>query len=107
MSPDDKALIPLGIPAAVKQQKIMMHFSAPVRLADHTFPVAPGYKLKPSIYVGVLIKENEPGRESAVGYSGPTAFRVRNCKYSSVTAFRHMKAWLSHTANLPRRSNTI
>ena len=91
MSPDDKALIPLGIPAAVKQQKIMMHFEAPVRLADHSFPVAPGNKIKPSVYAGVSIKENAPGRDSAVGYNGHTAFKVRNCKYSSVTAFRHMK----------------
>ena len=69
----------------------MMHFEAPVRLADHSFPVAPGNKIKPSVYAGVSIKENAPGRDSAVGYNGHTAFKVRNCKYSSVTAFRHMK----------------
>ena len=50
-----------------------------------------GYKLKPSIYAGAEVKNNMPGRGEAVGYSCPTAFRIRNYKYSSVTAFTHMK----------------
>ena len=33
MSSDDKALVPLGIPAAVKQQKILMCMENPVKLA--------------------------------------------------------------------------
>ena len=69
----------------------MMHLEAPVRLADHNFPVAKGYKLKPSIYAGVSVKCNMPGRAQAIGYSGPTGFRIRNCKYSGVTAFTHMQ----------------
>ena len=63
---DDKALIPLGIPAANKQTPILMSMEYPVTLPDHTFVVASKHKLIPSIFASREIKE------SGLTYSGPT-----------------------------------
>ena len=47
---DDKAHIPLGIPAANKQSPILMAMEYPVILLDQTFVVLTKHKLLPSVY---------------------------------------------------------
>lgn len=78
---DDKAKVPLGIPAAMKQSPIIMGFTYfdRVKLDEHDFPVAPGYKLLPSVYGFFGIKDSLLlGKdERPLQYSGPTFVKVR------------------------------
>ena len=78
---DDKALIPLGIPAANKQTPILMSMEYPVTLPDHTFVVASKHKLIPSIFASREIKE------SGLTYSGPTHAAIRSLKHDKSDAF--------------------
>ena len=50
ISPDDNATCPMGIPAATKQDKVLMHLDYKVKLPDHQYVVASKHKLKPSVY---------------------------------------------------------
>ena len=78
---DDKALIPLGIPAANKQTPILMSMEYPVTLPDHTFVVASKHKLIPSIFASREIKE------SGLTYSGPRHAAIRSLKHDKSDAF--------------------
>ena len=78
---DDKALIPLGIPAANKQSPILMCMEYPVTPPDHTFLVASKHKLIPSIYASREIKP------SGLTYSGPTHAAIRSLKHDKASAF--------------------
>ena len=87
LSQDDKAKVPLGIPAATKQAPILMHLEYAVRLPDHDFAVASRHKLIPSVYAACVVT---PGKlVDAVTYSGPTYIAVRSMKHGSSTAFTH------------------
>lgn len=83
ISQDDKAKVPLGLPAAKKQGPILMRMEYRVQLPDHDFVVAKGHKLIPSVYAGLQILDN------AVSYSGPTYVAIRSGKHDSSTAPRH------------------
>ena len=52
-SQDDKAKVPIGIPAAKKHVPLLMHLEYKVQLPDHDFVVAANHKLIPSI-IGVI-----------------------------------------------------
>lgn len=77
ISQDDKARVPIGKTAANKQSPLLMHVEYRVRLPDHDWVVASKHKLIPSVYAGIVIKENSLGNKSAVGYSGPTFISIR------------------------------
>lgn len=89
ISQDDKARVPIGITAANKQAPLLMHLEYRVSLPDHDREVATGHKLIPSVYAGVIIKEDNIGNSQAVSYSGPTLIAIRSGKHSSSTAFSH------------------
>ncbi|KAF2897910.1 hypothetical protein ILUMI_08267 [Ignelater luminosus] len=55
LSVDDKARVPLGLPAAQKQAPILMRYERQILMPDHDYPIAKGLKLIPSV-IGVLIK---------------------------------------------------
>ena len=87
LSQDDKAKVPLGLPAANKQSSIVMNMEYRVKLPDHDFVVASGHKLTPSVIAALEIK---PGRQQgAVSYSGPTYIGIRSGKHDSSVAATH------------------
>lgn len=83
ISQDDKAKVPLGLPAAKKQSPILMRMDYRIQLPDHDFVVASKHKLIPSVYAGLEVL-NE-----GVSYSGPTYIAIRSGKHDSSTAPRH------------------
>ena len=91
MSSDDKALVPLGIPAAVKQQKILMCMVNPVKLADHSFTYAPGHKLRPSVDALCEIVPGFPGQKDSVKYLGPTFINIRSTMHNKGSASKHLE----------------
>lgn len=66
-----------------------MHLQYRVILPDHDWPIDAGYKLIPSVYAGIVIKEGGTGDIHDVLYSGPTYIAVRSGKHSSSTASTH------------------
>ena len=86
MPSDDKALVPLGIPAAVKQQKILMCMEHPTKLADHNFTYAPGHKLRPSVDAICEVIQGLPGRQDAIKYVGPTFVNIRSTLHNKGSA---------------------
>lgn len=93
ISQDDKAKVPIGKTAAKVQAPVLMHLSYKVRLDDHDFAVGERHQLTPSVFAGIIIKENCMGRKEAVSctYSGPTYIVIRSGKHSSSTAATHAK----------------
>lgn len=89
ISQDDKAKVPIGKTAAKVQAPVLMHLNYKVRLDDHDFAVGQRHQLTPSVYAGIIIKENCMGRKEAVTYSGPTYIVIRSGKHSSSTAATH------------------
>lgn len=86
---DDKARVPIGITAANKQAKILMHLQYEISLPDHTWVKAARHKLIPSIYAGIIIKEGGFGDPSFVTYSGPTCAFIRSGKHDTSDASTH------------------
>ena len=86
LSPDDKATCPMGIPAATKQGKVLMHLDYKVKLPEHQYVVASRHKLKPSVYAFCTIEPDLVGSPDLVEYTGPTAIRIRSCKHDSSTS---------------------
>ncbi|CAF3717102.1 unnamed protein product [Rotaria sp. Silwood1] len=101
LSQDDKARVPIGLPAARKQAPLLMHLDYKVTLPDHDFVLAPGHKLIPSgmdsnfmlkriifnlllVYAACVINEKKE-----VSYSGPTYITIRSGKHDSSTAETH------------------
>ena len=82
---DDKAHIPLGIPASNKQSPILMTMEYPAILPDHTFVVSAKHKLIPSVYATREIKEDD------LTCSGPTHAAIRSLKHDKADAFSCMK----------------
>ena len=91
MSPDDKATCPMGIPAATKQGKVLMHLEYRVKLPDHQYVIASRHSLKPSVYAFCKIDGSRVGTHESVSYVGPTAIRVRSCKHDSSTSRSHLR----------------
>ena len=89
ISSDDKALVPLGIPAAVKQQKILMCMENPTKLAEHNFTYAPGHKLRPSVDSICEVVPGLPGRQDAIRYVGPTFVNIRSTLHNVGSAAKH------------------
>ena len=75
---DDKAYIPIYIPAATKQSPILINMKYPVLLSDHTFVVASKHQLIPSS------RETKP---SGLAYSGLTHAPIRALKHDNADAF--------------------
>lgn len=87
LSQDDKAKVPLGLPAANKQSTIVMNMEYRIKLPDHDFVIAAGHKLTPSVIAGLQI---EPEKLSgAVSASGPTFIGIRSGKHDSSVAATH------------------
>ena len=89
LSQDDKARVPLGIPAVKSHSLLLMHMEYRVLLPDHDWVVAEKHKLIPSVYAGIIITEAGFGRPEAVGYSGPTYIAIKSGKHASSTASSH------------------
>ena len=75
--------------AAKAQTPILMHLEYKVRLPDHDWMVGPHHKLTPSVYTGIVIKNNCMGQKEAVTHSGSTYIAIRSGKHSSSTASTH------------------
>jgi len=87
LSQDDKAKVPLGLPAANKQSTIVMNMEYRVKLPDHDFVVAAGHKLIPSVIAGLEITEGK--LNGNVRGSGPTYIGIRTGKHDSSIAATH------------------
>ena len=75
-----------------------MHMNYQIRLPDHDWVKAERHKLIPSVYAGILIKENGMRNPEAVSFSGPTLIRIRSGKHDSSTAITHAADyWLYKT----------
>ncbi|CAM4979531.1 unnamed protein product [Rotaria socialis] len=83
ISQDDKARVPLGLPAAKTQAPILMHLEYRIQLPDHDFVLADRHKLIPSVYAGLDFKNG------SLSYSGPTFISIRSGKHDSSTAYSH------------------
>jgi hypothetical protein len=83
LSQDEKARVPLGLPAANKQIPLFMHLEYKVTLPDHDFFIASRHKLIPSVYAVCVI------RNGCVGYSGPTLIAIRSGKHDTSSAETH------------------
>ncbi|CAF4013950.1 unnamed protein product [Rotaria magnacalcarata] len=84
LSQDDKARVPIGLPATRRQAPLFMHLNYKIRLPDHDFVVAPRHKLIPLVYVECTINDKKE-----VSYSGSTYITIRSGKHDSSTAETH------------------
>lgn len=66
-----------------------MHLEYRVTLPDHNWVIAGGHKLIPSVYAGLVIKNDKIGDMKSITYSGPTYVAVRSAKECSSTAASH------------------
>lgn len=89
LSQDDKARVPLGIPVLKKQAPILMHMEYRISLPDHDWIKAERRKLIPSVYAGLVLKENGWGNPAALTYSGPTVIINRSGKHDKSCALSH------------------
>ncbi|KAF2902872.1 hypothetical protein ILUMI_03314 [Ignelater luminosus] len=83
LSVDDKARVPLGLPAAQKQAPILMRYERQILMPDHDYPIAKGLKLIASV-IGILCF-----KDWKVSYSGPTCISIRGGAIDSSTAETH------------------
>ena len=110
---DDKAKVPLGIPAAHKQQAILMRVEKTnkVRLPDHTFVVAGAHKLTPSVCAVQTVEPNRFGDRGAVKSTGPTSIFVRSGKHDTSTPYDHVvdiiATYQQHKAELWNKSSHL
>ncbi|KAF2898335.1 hypothetical protein ILUMI_07839 [Ignelater luminosus] len=83
LSVDDKARVPLGLPAAQKQAPKLMRYERQILMPDHDYPIAKGLKLIPSVIDVLCFKDWK------VSYSGPTCISTRGGAIDSSTAETH------------------
>lgn len=83
LSQDDKARIPLGLPAAHKQSRVLMHMQYRIRLPDHDWVVAERHKLIPSVYARCGFINGK------VSYQGPTFVCIRSGKHDKSESQTH------------------
>ena len=88
---DDKARVAMGIPAASKQQKMLMSMEHQLTLPDHDYVVADKHKLIPSVTGYRTIEDHQDFIHSRQGvrYSGPTYVAVRSGKHDTSVAWSH------------------
>ena len=75
LSQDDKARVPLGLPAANKQAPVLMHLEYRVQLPDHDREIVERHKLIPSVYAACVIKDDSvlfPGQQEYLFVAGNT-----------------------------------
>uniref|UniRef100_A0AC34FBS7 Uncharacterized protein n=1 Tax=Panagrolaimus sp. ES5 TaxID=591445 RepID=A0AC34FBS7_9BILA len=82
---DDKARVPLGLPAAQKQTRVAMHVQCRISLPDHDWVVAAKHKLIPSVYASCVA-----GADGKMGVNGPTYCAVRSGKHDHSGADSHL-----------------
>ena len=70
VSIDDKAKVPIGLPAANLQSPLLMHLEYKVRVNDHDFVLGTKQKLIPSV-----IAECNVQPDGKISYSGNTHIR--------------------------------
>ncbi len=87
LSQDDKAKVPLGLPAANKQSTILMNLEYRIKLPDHDFVIASGHKLTPSVIAGLEVSLSK--LNGAISHSGPTYIGIRSGKHDSAVASTH------------------
>lgn len=87
LSQDDKAKVPIGLPAAKKQSHLVMSMEYEIRLPDHDFVIANNHKLIPSVVAGLVVREND--FNNGVSYSGPTYIGIRSSKHDASVATTH------------------
>ncbi|KAF2891163.1 hypothetical protein ILUMI_15009 [Ignelater luminosus] len=97
---DDKARVPLGLPAAQKQAPILMRYERQILMPDHDYPVAKGLKLIPSV-IGVLCF-----KDWKVSYSGPTCISIRGGAIDSSTAETHRQDLIKYLHHDKMRDQT-
>lgn len=99
ISEDDKAKVPLGSTATVRQVRLLMRLDHQVETPDHDF--GPGrcvclfvsllihppsrHKLTPSVYAECEITKHH------VSYRGPTTVRIRSMKHDVSNAATHLE----------------
>jgi hypothetical protein len=90
ISPDDKAVVKLGVIAAKKQKAMVMHMHYRLRLPSHDFVHASRHQLIPSVYSFLSIG-SKIGFKNSITYPGPTAVFIRSSKHDQSTAYSHRK----------------
>ncbi len=91
-SVDDKARVPVGIPADVKQQKVAMPLTERVRLTDHQFRRARGHMLISSVCAAMDVDETKQfGSAARVSNNGQTAVIVRDGKNLCTAHVEHVR----------------
>ena len=88
-SQDDKAKVPIGIPAAKKHVPLLMHLEYKVQLPDHDFVVAANHKLIPSVIGDMQVMPRKLTGD-AVSYNDPTYIAIRSAKHTGSSAFHHL-----------------
>lgn len=89
ISQDDKARVPIGITAATKQSPLLINMEYRIELPDHDWVMARGHTLIPSVYAGIVVRENNFIVQKGVSYSGPTYVGIRSSQHTSSTALSH------------------
>ena len=82
---DDKAKVPIGLPAANIQSPILMNMRYEVRLPDHNFVVASRHHLTPSVCA--ICDIDDTGN---VKNTRDTFIRIRSGKHESSTPYTHL-----------------
>ncbi|PKB97134.1 hypothetical protein RhiirA5_384880, partial [Rhizophagus irregularis] len=82
---DDKAKVPLGIPAVSRTFSTVQSQNQPVSIPDHDFPVSSKHKLIPSVYLVI-----DPTDTNESMRSGRLAIFVQPELWLSTTASSHM-----------------
>ena len=91
ISVDDKANVPIGVTAAIKQAPLVMHISYEIRLPNYGFVKATKHKLTPSVYAGCEIRSPSAWADLEISYSESTYVAIRSGKHDSSTAYSHGK----------------
>ena len=89
LSQDKKALVPLGITAANRQQSFLMSLQYKVTLLGHDFVKGSQQKLSSACYASIVIKEIGLGDPSFATYSGHTFISVRSAKHDKEDSGTH------------------
>ena len=89
ISPDDKAIVKLGVIAAKLQTSLVMYMNYRTRLPNHDYVVASKHHLIPSVYAFLSIGDKTFAQPSAVSCKGPTAVYIRSGKHDRSNALSH------------------
>lgn len=98
ISQDDKAKVPVGIPAVSRTFETMQTINEPVRVEDHDFPIGTSQKLIPSVYLMINPNESDEMR------SGQLSIFVRSQWDLGTSTLTHLTD-LKTLASLPEFSH--